>query len=78
MGGAAPTILNAANEVAVHSFLAEKIGFLDIAGVVEETLARLPATAPGSLADLRGIDEEARRTAAAVAAGRLGPKAGQA
>src|SRR3546814_1265018 len=41
IGGAAPTILNAANEVAVHSFLAEKIGFLDIVGIVEEVLARL-------------------------------------
>ena len=76
MGGAAPTILNAANEVAVHSFLTEEIGFLDIVGVVEETLARLPVTAPDSLAELRGIDDEARRTAAAVA-GRSRPKVGQ-
>lgn len=78
MGGAAPTILNAANEVAVHSFLAEKIGFLDIVGVVEETLAKLPAAAPGSLAELRGIDDEARRMATAMAAGRSTTKVGQA
>ena len=77
MGGAAPTILNAANEVAVHSFLAGKIGFLDIVGIVEEVLARLPVTAPGSLAELRGIDDEARRTATAMVAGRFGAKVGQ-
>jgi 1-deoxy-D-xylulose-5-phosphate reductoisomerase len=38
-GGLAPTILNAANEVAVHAFLNRKIGFLDIARVVEDTLS---------------------------------------
>ena len=39
-GGAAPTVLNAANEVAVEAFLAGKLGFLEIAQVVEETLNR--------------------------------------
>ncbi|MGH9808318.1 MAG: 1-deoxy-D-xylulose-5-phosphate reductoisomerase, partial [Terriglobia bacterium] len=34
-----PTILNAANEIAVEAFLDRRIGFLDIARVVEETLA---------------------------------------
>ena len=38
MGGLAPTILNAANEIAVQAFLASRIGFLDIPRVVEETL----------------------------------------
>ncbi|HUO93675.1 MAG TPA: 1-deoxy-D-xylulose-5-phosphate reductoisomerase [Rhizomicrobium sp.] len=38
-GGLAPTILNAANEVAVEAFLARRIGFLDIATVIAETLA---------------------------------------
>src|SRR5690606_5603624 len=37
-GGTAPTLLNAANEVAVESFLSGRIGFLDIAGIVEDTL----------------------------------------
>ena len=37
-GGAAPAVLNAANEVAVAAFLAERIGFLDIAGVVSDAL----------------------------------------
>ena len=49
-GGAAPTVLNAANEVAVGSFLAGRIGFLDIAAVVEETMlsGRRPAASPAS------------------------------
>lgn len=38
-GGLAPTILNAANEIAVEAFLGRKIGFLDIPRIVEETLA---------------------------------------
>ncbi|NBP73924.1 MAG: 1-deoxy-D-xylulose-5-phosphate reductoisomerase, partial [Alphaproteobacteria bacterium] len=37
-GGSAPTILNASNEEAVAGFLAEKVGFLDIPRIVEETL----------------------------------------
>src|SRR5690606_34508777 len=52
-GGAAPTILNAANEVAVHGFLDGRIGFLDIAAVVEETLARLPQPTPANLDEVR-------------------------
>ena len=42
-GGGAPTVLNAANETAVHAFLEGRIGFLDIVGVVEGTLAAVPA-----------------------------------
>src|SRR5512146_1139192 len=38
-GGLAPTVLNAANEVAVQAFLGRRIGFLDIARVVEGTLS---------------------------------------
>jgi len=62
-GGAAPTILNAANEIAVHAFLERRIGFLDIARVVEETLDGLPAPAPASLEAVRQIDREARALA---------------
>jgi 1-deoxy-D-xylulose-5-phosphate reductoisomerase len=43
VGGTAPAVLNAANEVAVAAFLDRQIGFQAIAGVVEETLAALPA-----------------------------------
>jgi 1-deoxy-D-xylulose-5-phosphate reductoisomerase len=39
-GGAAPTLLNAANEIAVEAFLARRIGFNDIPGLVRDVLAR--------------------------------------
>lgn len=42
-GGSVPAVLNAANEVAVAAFLAGRIGFLDIARIVEDTLALLAA-----------------------------------
>jgi 1-deoxy-D-xylulose-5-phosphate reductoisomerase len=63
-GGAAPTILNAANEVAVARFLAGDIGFLDIAAIVEHTLDRLPHKALGTLDEVMATDAEARRVAA--------------
>ena len=62
-GGAAPTILNAANEVAVGSFLARKSGFLEIARVVEETLQRAPLPAPESILDVVEVDAASRRVA---------------
>ncbi len=39
MGGTAPAILNAANEIAVEAFLAEKIGFMDIPHIIETVLS---------------------------------------
>src|SRR3954454_1803559 len=42
-GGTAPCVLNAANEVAVHGFLRERLPFLGIPSVIEETLERLGA-----------------------------------
>ncbi|SDG90594.1 1-deoxy-D-xylulose-5-phosphate reductoisomerase [Roseospirillum parvum] len=62
-GGGAPTILNAANEVAVAAFLGRRIGFLDIAAVVDATLARLDPKAPASIDEVIGLDAAARRTA---------------
>ncbi|GAB5469001.1 MAG: 1-deoxy-D-xylulose-5-phosphate reductoisomerase [Rhodospirillales bacterium] len=62
-GRAAPLVLNAANESAVAAFLAGKIGFLDIAGVVEETLAATGHWAPESLEAIVATDAEARRLA---------------
>jgi 1-deoxy-D-xylulose-5-phosphate reductoisomerase len=70
MGGCATNILNAANEVAVESFLAGRIGFLEIARIVEETLARLSAQcrgAPGSIEEAVALDREARGMAVEVA-----------
>ena len=59
-GGGAPTVLNAANEVAVAAFLARRIGFLDIAALVERTLEKVVRPAPGSVEEVLGIDREAR------------------
>jgi 1-deoxy-D-xylulose-5-phosphate reductoisomerase len=63
-GGGAPTILNAANEAAVHAFLNREIGFRDIARVVERTLEILPDRALSGLDDVYALDREARRVAA--------------
>lgn len=62
-GGAAPTILNAANEVAVDAFLNGRIGFLDITRIVEQTLARVQYGALADLAAVREADGAARRYA---------------
>jgi 1-deoxy-D-xylulose-5-phosphate reductoisomerase len=59
-GGAAPIVLNAANEEAVAAFLDRRIGFLDIVRTVEETLARTSAVAPRSIAEVIDIDRSAR------------------
>lgn len=67
-GGAAPTILNAANEIAVHAFLEGQVSFLDISRTVEMTLAKAPAAQINSLDDVVAIDREARDTARAVVA----------
>src|SRR6185312_15219271 len=42
-GGTAPCVLNAANEIAVHAFMADRLGFLGIPAVIETTLDRLGA-----------------------------------
>jgi 1-deoxy-D-xylulose-5-phosphate reductoisomerase len=62
-GGGAPTILNAANEVAVAGFMAGAIGFLDIARGVEHALGKIAAPPPASIADVHALDAEARRVA---------------
>lgn len=62
-GGLAPTILNAANEVAVQAFLGRRIGFLDIARVVEDTLSARSANNAGAPSDVEGVldaDRQAR------------------
>ena len=69
-GGMQPTVLNAANEVAVAAFLGERIGFLDIPRVVEETLnvtARHNAEA-GSLDGVLAADAHARSQANEICA----------
>jgi 1-deoxy-D-xylulose-5-phosphate reductoisomerase len=60
-GGTMPTALNAANEEAVAGFLKKRIGFLDIARLVEHILSEMPAGRMDSLDTVLGTDAEARR-----------------
>ena len=76
-GGMAPCVLNAANEVAVASFLDGGLPFTGIPALVERVLELVPAPAPTHFADLFECDREARERAAAevhgvVAAGNGG------
>jgi 1-deoxy-D-xylulose-5-phosphate reductoisomerase len=69
-GGVSPAVFNAANEVAALAFLDRRLGFLNIAAVVAETLERMTsagvASGPNDCADALAIDAEARRTAEGV------------
>ena len=65
-GGAAPTVLNAANEEAVERFLDGRLGFLDIARIVEGVLEAFSGAEVGSLADVREADRLARERARAL------------
>jgi len=59
-GGTMPTVLNAANEVAVAAFLQRRIGFLEIVATVERVMAAMPARAIASLDDVAAVDQAAR------------------
>lgn len=63
-GGNMPCILNAANEVTVEAFLQEKIGFLQMSDVIEQTMAATPFIATPAYDDYVQTDAEARRFAA--------------
>jgi 1-deoxy-D-xylulose-5-phosphate reductoisomerase len=71
-GGGSPTVLNAANETAVHAFLEGRIGFLEIVETVERTLAAIPAVNLESLEDVYNFDRAAREVAARLS-GRNAP-----
>jgi 1-deoxy-D-xylulose-5-phosphate reductoisomerase len=60
-GGAAPVILNAANEAAVALFLEDRIRFTQIPELIADALARAPAREPGSIEECVAIDRESRR-----------------
>jgi 1-deoxy-D-xylulose-5-phosphate reductoisomerase len=62
-GGSATCTLNAADEIAVESFLAGRIPFPAIAEVVEETLAKMPVRRPASVGEILAIDKESRACA---------------
>ena len=65
-GGTGPTVFNAANETAVHAFLAGELRFLDIAATVERTLELMPGGDLESLEDVYNLDEAARATATSL------------
>ena len=62
-GGAAPVVLNAANEVAVAGFLAGRIGFPEISHLVQEALMAGDYGAPRSIRDVQEIDRVTRERA---------------
>jgi 1-deoxy-D-xylulose-5-phosphate reductoisomerase len=65
-GGAMPTILNAANEIAVEAYMADCIGFYHISELVEQVCSSLSAgntAAPATVAEALAIDREARQAA---------------
>jgi 1-deoxy-D-xylulose-5-phosphate reductoisomerase len=68
-GGTYPCAFNAANEVAVAAFMLGRIGFLDIAALVEDALAAVDGAPARDLTELVEADAEVRR----LAAGRLAP-----
>jgi 1-deoxy-D-xylulose-5-phosphate reductoisomerase len=63
LGGLMPTVLNAANEVAVEAFLMQKIKFTQIADVVEKTLEQFSVSAADQLDAILAIDQESRTIA---------------
>jgi len=67
-GGTAPCVLNAANEVAVHAFLAGDLSFTGIPRVIDSTLSELPAQPVRHFSDLYAADAQAREVARGVAA----------
>ena len=69
-GGGAPTILSAANEVAVEAFLARRLAFTDIAALVETVLDRIGHQPADSLDAVLDLDAAARRAAQAVVGAR--------
>lgn len=69
VGGTAPAVLNAANEVAVAAFLDERVGFMDIPRTVERALEAVPATPAESLGVIMEADAQAREFAARAVEG---------
>ncbi len=65
-GGNLPCILNAANEIAVYAFLRNRIGFLDITEVVEQTMQKMPFIQNPTLEEYFESDGEARSFAASL------------
>ena len=65
MGGVAPAVFNAANELAVAAFLESRIPFLAIPRVVEQTVGAIKNFEPADLSDVIAVDAESRRVVSA-------------
>ena len=65
-GGSAPLVFNAANEIAVSAFLSNRIGFLQISDIIEQTLSKFAQKTQNDLQALLSLDSEARRIAAEI------------
>ena len=57
----APTVLNAANEIAVEAFLNKKIPFLSISKIVDLTLNKSNICEMNNIEDVLNIDKESRK-----------------
>ncbi|MEE0911955.1 MAG: 1-deoxy-D-xylulose-5-phosphate reductoisomerase [Paludibacteraceae bacterium] len=68
-GGNAPCILNAANEIVVEAFLKERIGFLEMSDIIEQTMNRVAFIAKPTYEDYVATDREARNLALSVIKG---------
>ncbi|MFP5332186.1 MAG: 1-deoxy-D-xylulose-5-phosphate reductoisomerase [Acidimicrobiia bacterium] len=68
-GGTAPCVFNAADEIAVHAFLAGRLGFLGIADIIADTLDQLPAEPLESIDQVLEVDARARSLASSLVAG---------
>jgi 1-deoxy-D-xylulose-5-phosphate reductoisomerase len=65
-GGTAPTVLNAANEVAVQAFLERRLNFVGISTVIDKVLQRFNASPVQALGDVLEADAAARRLAVSM------------
>jgi 1-deoxy-D-xylulose-5-phosphate reductoisomerase len=63
LGGTATAVLNAANEIAVAEFLADRIRFTDISKIVELALTNIPVVESTSLESVLTADNDAREYA---------------
>lgn len=65
-GGNMPCILNAANEVVVEAFLRERLGFLQMSDVIEQTMQKVSFVKKPSYEDYVATDADARKVAASL------------
>ena len=65
-GGNMPCIINAANEIAVYAFLKNRLGFLEMTEVIEQTMEKIPFISQPTLEDYFDSDAEARTFAASL------------